>query len=254
MGPFAGLMKRAARRARDLIIPPVLTEISAEQWSRERAASAYFDEGIANFCAARSLSTARAGHVFEPSVAQLALAVQTEGARILDFGGGCGGHAALLRRLSPRRVDRYIVVETAQMIASAKAHGLNSVHFSETIPDEPFDVAFSSGALQYVDEPLEALAKIVSVGAPSLLLARNVFSDRTRYFQQSTTLFEHGAGEIPTGLSDRPVKHYLQALPFERVKDIIGGRYEIILMTENNTGIPGGAPNVHGCDLLCRLR
>jgi putative methyltransferase (TIGR04325 family) len=241
-------MRRAARRARNLIIPPVLIEIGSE-----RATSAYFNDDVARFCAARSHSIVRTEQVFEPSVVQLAFAVQTEGARVLDFGGGCGGHAAMLRELSRRRIDRYVVIETPQMIASAKASGLNGVHFAETVPDEPFDIAFSSGTLQYVDDPLAALATIVDVGAPTLLLARNMFSDRVRYFRQSTTLFEHGAGDVPAGFSDRPIKHYVQALAFDRVKNIIRHRYEIVLMTENNSGIPGGAPNIHGCDLLCRL-
>lgn len=243
-------LSRSTQIASGIFIPPTEREITRSEWLAGRADCAYQGEIVPRFCAARAALSDTSDRLSDPSAIELALAVsKISGARVLDFGGGAGVHYSALRRFG-FDVSRYVIVETQQMIDAARSAGLSGVEFKEAIPDEPFDIVFSAGALQSTDDPMSYLAALVAIRAPTLLLTRNAFSDRPRYFMRENKLFDHGSGPIPDGFSQSTVTHYSQSLPFDEVKVIVGRHYEIVMQMQNTTGIPS-QEGVFGVDLLC---
>jgi putative methyltransferase (TIGR04325 family) len=222
-----------------------LVELDEAQWRAERR-SYTADETVARFCVERARGC-EFSVPLDPSFAELAFAA-SQGSSILDFGGGAGMHGMMLRRLLPNRLLTYHVVETPETVRLASATGIS---FSTAIPaDRSFDVVFSSGTLQYMDDPIATTSELVSLDATILLLTRNAFAERPRYFRQVAPLFDHGGGTIPPGFENRPIVHYPQAYSLDAIRHAIEDRYDIVLMITNRSGAFG----LTGVDLFCRKR
>lgn len=196
-------------------------------------------------------------HVSEPGFLMLtaALAAHCGPARILDFGGGAGHAGIMLRATMPRQVQRYTVVELPKFVEVACGAEIPGIEFVSSAPtNEPFDIVFSSGALQYTVDPLSQLESLVSIGAQYMVLTRNFFAPAPRYFEQLAPLFNHGEGPIPEEFSNHQTTTYVQALPLERVRIMLSGRYDTVLSINNETGLAQRGEGLVGMDLLCRRR
>lgn len=91
--------------------------------------------------------------------------------KIVDLGGGGGGHFNLIRCLLPisTKID-YEIVETEEVV-SRFASKSNLVKYSSEFPSKKIDILIASGALQYLEEPEFALQWAIS-NAEFLILDR----------------------------------------------------------------------------------
>lgn len=85
-------------------------------------------------------------------------------ARVLDFGGGAGYYFATLAKAGP---VSWTVVEIPEIVEANK--GRSDVRFATEIPPEPFDFVLASGVIQCLDNPYDALDRLLSTGAPVCL-------------------------------------------------------------------------------------
>lgn len=228
------------------------------EWS-QRPIGAYQESLVASFCAARASlfhDTAAASSPLGSGALHLALAALKIGrpASILDFGGGTGNLGLAVRRAFPESVGRYVVIETDPMVAAAGESGLAGVEFTTDMPPDPFDVVMSSGTLQCTPDPLDYLRRLVALGAPQLLLLRNLFARQQKYIRYSAPLFLHGEGPLPHGFENSNVDHFLQTVDFGEAQTIVSTRYDIRFKTANTTGHPMPHSDFIGEDWFCTLR
>jgi putative methyltransferase (TIGR04325 family) len=184
-----------------------------------------------------------------------------EGITILDFGGACGIHYYETRSLVPDNVLlKWYVVETPQMVQSAKSRGLNNsdlifVHSTDEI-ERKIDFMYSSGALQYVPEPYIETMQLLDTGADIILLNRMMFnkSNRDTVTIQKSSFLENGPGALPKGYSNRTVSYPHTTMSFEKFNSTITNRgYELELAFDETSGTLSMSNNqIFGKGLLYR--
>lgn len=184
-----------------------------------------------------------------------------EGLTILDFGGACGIHYYETRALVPDNVLlKWYVVETPQMVQSAKSRGLNNsdlifVHSIDEI-EQKIDFIYSSGALQYVSEPYIQTTQLLNTGADIIVLNRMMFNKLNKDIVtiQKSSFLENGPGTLPEGYSNRTVSYPHTTMSFERFNStIISGGYELELAFDETSGtLSIGNNQIFGKGLLYR--
>src|SRR5262249_17989097 len=72
------------------------------------------------------------------------------------------------------------------------------------------DLLNSNSALQYVEDPLQTLRKLLKLAPRVALWERMMLLDgATRVDQQRSMLFDHGPGRVPPGFKNRPVRQQI---------------------------------------------
>lgn len=121
---------------------------------------------------------------------------------VTDFGGATGDLG--LEFLDAYPASSYTVVENPNLVALM--HGKTAVRFTPEMPPE-CDVFFSSGTLQYIDEPMSVLRKGLKSARLAAILTRNSFSEAESFHVQKSWLFENGTGPIPPGYVNRRISY-----------------------------------------------
>lgn len=135
--------------------------------------------------------------------------------RVLDFGGACGLHFRVARAAAPHLAVRWAIVETPMMVARASELNSDSLRFFAEIDDAhhwlgDVDLIYSSGAVQYVDQPEITLARLLQLKATVLCWARLALSDgERRRVSQRSMLSDNGPGPMPAQFADREVLYDL---------------------------------------------
>lgn len=121
---------------------------------------------------------------------------------VTDLGGATGdlGADVLLRHPGAR----YTVVENPTLVGMMA--GRSAVAFQPELPAR-CDIFFTSGTLQYLDEPMAVLERGFRSAGALAAMVRNSFSDREQFHVQSSRLFANGTGPIPPGFSDRTISY-----------------------------------------------
>jgi putative methyltransferase (TIGR04325 family) len=179
------------------------------------------------------------------SVLMAAAGARGNDLRVLDFGGACGGHYILARRLVPENVSlRWCVVETPAMVHRARSLENGELRFHSSVEGAlddlgTVDLLHCSGALQYVEDPLRTLLELLDVGAKRILFVRlavHAGSD-TLITVQSSKLSWNGRGVLPPHLEDTEVKYPVTLLPREQVLAQVNQRYEVSFIIEDEERI-----------------
>jgi putative methyltransferase (TIGR04325 family) len=152
--------------------------------------------------------------------------------KVLDFGGACGAHYFLIRRIVDTKISmHWAVVETPKMTKKAKLLETKELKFYGHISDAMTSIAqcdlfHSSGAIQYVPDPQKTLEEIVSCGAKFLSLNRLALSTKEKIIViQESLLSANGPGEMTRGIQDRICKYPITYFPKEALETIIKTRY-----------------------------
>ena len=196
-------------------------------------------------------------------LALTACALETTGPaiKVLDFGGACGAHYYHLRRLTARDV-RWVIVETPGMAGRANrlAAGISSLAAVTTIAEArtalggSVDLAHASGTLQCTPDPYQALAGLLEVRAPFLLLTRGAVTtgDRDIVVVHRSSLASNGPGPLPPQFHDRPVSYPFVFASRERLLAQLRGAYRRIVVLPDHTGFfPVNQEPVQGFAVLC---
>lgn len=232
--------------------PPAGT-ISHAEYLERCACDDYHGARLTNFRVERTLLYVARGipEIPEPGFLMLAAAIAMfrRPVRILEFGGGTGWHLATLRMLMPETISRYVIVETPEQARAAEGR-ISDVEFVDHVPSVSFDIVFSSGALQCTQGPLGYLAQLCKINAPVMVFARNAFSNHQIYFEQKSSILDHGAGPVPAGYEGLTTTLYVQSINEQQFLDVIPAAYRAVARSPNNTGAVDGTT---GHDYLFRL-
>lgn len=191
------------------LAPPIVVERLRggrryPSWESAKAAAGdYGAEQLNRFRLARSAGRHPDGSMLRSNA--LALVMEMLGGRdrmVTDFGGATGDFGQEFLSAFPR--SHYTVVEHPALISLIPAN--SRICFTSEIP-AACDVFFSSGTLQYVDNPAAVLEAGFASALRAVVLARNSFSDVELFRVQRSRLFENGAGPIPGGFADRVISY-----------------------------------------------
>jgi len=191
-----------------------------------------------------------------------AMATEATSVRVLDFGGACGAHYYNLRRLMPRHELRWAIVETPGM--AERANGLaagnswpsafSSVADATRALGGSVDLVHASGALQCTPDPQAALATLLEVRAPVLLLTRGAVTrgDRDVVAILESSLAANGPGPLPPHFQDRPLSFPFVFVSRERLLARLHAAYRRIVLLPDHTGhFPIDQEPVEGFAALC---
>ena len=130
--------------------------------------------------------------------------------KILDLGGGFGDGFLYLRNIFKDNDINYTIVEQNEIVSNSKSIDFkcqksNSINFYNSVNSamekNNYDLLFSSGTLQYMDDPYNVLEKINSSNFKMIGLTRNSFSNETKYFSQMIYL------KIPSNFPNEILKN-----------------------------------------------
>lgn len=214
------------------------------------AGAGYLDEAVADVVQAKTREHARrhrepvidvaSSDVYALVAATLSQArpSPSTSVRVLDVGGACGAHYYAVRAGVPPGVPiDWTVVETPVMVDRgrqlAAAEGVaGSLRFATDIASAlqqlgGVDVVFSSGALQYMPSPLEALRACLGAAAPTLVLTRLGVSPDSRSYAavQSTFVHDHGPG-APLERTHQRCRTVLVLEPAEQIEALLRTGYQ----------------------------
>ncbi len=133
----------------------------------------------------------------------VAAAIGKDDLVVTDFGGSCGELGSDFLRAFPRAT--FQIVENDTLVKAMQAHK-SRPGFTSTIPPV-CDVFYTSGTLQYLDDPMAVLGAGFASARHAVILARNSFCDRPLFRVQKAHLFENGGGPIPAGHEDADVTY-----------------------------------------------
>ena len=182
--------------------------------------------------------------------------------KVLDFGGACGAHYYNLRRLIPRPQLQWVIVETPGMAERANGLVQNGASLSAVASvadavralDGTVDLVHASGALQCTPDPFAALAALLEVRAPVLLLTRGAVTTGTREIivVHESSLASNGPGPLPPQFQDRSVSYPFVFASRDRLLTQLRAVYRRILVLPDRTGhFPVNQEPVCGFAALC---
>ena len=132
--------------------------------------------------------------------------------KILDLGGGFGDGFLYLRSLFKDTHITYSIVEQKEVVELSKNidfkckfnHTIdffNSINIA--LEKNNYDLLFSSGTLQSLEDPYAILKKFNSTNIKMIGLTRNSFSKNTEYISQVSLLYSNGSGIVPQNFKNR---------------------------------------------------
>lgn len=203
----------------------------------KRAAGSYDDALITRFRIARSDGALADGALLRRNILSVVIpAVGRDDVSIVDFGGATGDLGREVLRAHPRA--NYTVVEHPGMVMAMGER--DGVRFATSIPAQ-CDIFFSSGTLQYLDDPMAVLAQGLASARYYCVLVRNSFSRSERFSVQRSRLFENGNGPIPPKFSDRTISYPHRTLIEDNIVQFseLHGFNMISGIEESNSAIRG---------------
>jgi putative methyltransferase (TIGR04325 family) len=188
-----------------------------ETWEAAKvAAGSYQSDIVTRFRVERSAGREVDGSLLRSSLLAAAIELADDDAiQITDFGGATGDLGLDVLRAHP--AARYTVVETEALVARIGARG--RVAFTTAIP-AACDIFFTSGTVQYLDDPMGALRRGFESARRFAVLARNSFADREVIRVQRSGLFENGSGPVPKGFRDRTISYPHRTLVEREVRHL----------------------------------
>jgi putative methyltransferase (TIGR04325 family) len=215
-------------------------KVRAISWADAAArARGYDDAGLCRFLVARAALGRADGICLRASVLGLvAKVIGRDDLVVTDFGGGTGGLRQDFLRAYPR--STYTVVEQSALVA------LMGDGFTTAMPPA-CDVFYSSGTLQYLEDPLAVLAAGAASARLAVVLRKNNFADREMFDIQFSRLFDHGSGPVPESFVDSEITYPRRTLVESEVMAVVEGAGFRCIASLDEAPVAGGH---HGRQLV----
>lgn len=191
-------------------------EIELERAGREatswadavQRAGHYDDQTLTEFRLARSRAFVPDGTLLRGNVLGLVAAIFGKpDISVTDFGGSTGELGRDFTAQYPSA--RFTVVDVPALVV--RCENLGGLSFATDVPDT-CDIFYSSGTLQYLESPMEALERGMKSAKAFVILRRNHFADKIIFDIQRPWLWENGDGPVPEGFPNAPISYPRQTL------------------------------------------
>ena len=182
---------------------------------------------------------------------------------VIDFGGACGAHYFLLKSILMDRVSlNWHVVETPAMARRAAELETDELRFFSSIDDaasalDRVDLAFSSGTLQCIPNPTEALKMLLQPRPEIVVLAR---LGLTQGSAEVVTIHEarlshNGPGPLPPGCIDSITRYPFTFPAQSEIELTVSEKYQLLLTAPDPSGVfPVNNEPLVGIGYIGRIR
>lgn len=180
---------------------------------------------------------------FRPLLA-LGFALKKEEIRVIDFGGACGVHYFMAKAVFGEGIKfAWRVVETEGLVRKSRALENDELRFFRDVVSakadlSSVDLVFSTGALQYLANPCEALESLAACQAKHIFLSRLGLTTGIKELitVQRSMLSYNGLGPLPEGIVDREVLYPLVLSRKDQVEEILSKKYELRMQLNDDKG------------------
>ncbi|WP_409602001.1 methyltransferase, TIGR04325 family [Brevundimonas sp.] len=161
--------------------------------------------------------------------------------RVLDFGGAFGTAYHMVRHALPGDYQ-WAVVETPTFARLGVTEDHPGLRLFDSIDDAvawlgDVDLLYSSGAIQYLPDPLGTLDRLLEVRPACTAWLRTAFSTESEVVVlQSSRLADNGPGPLPAQFKDAEVHYPRTYLPLAAFLQRFQPRYRLII--EYGDGTP----------------
>lgn len=234
-------------------MPPIVTDFlrggrPLSSWQAAVSASAgYDDETLSSFRVKRSAQRKADGSLLAANLLHLtALAMGKSDIVVTDLGGSTGDLGREFLSVFPAAT--YTVVENPSIVRMMHGHG--KVRFSETIP-AACDIFFTSGTLQYLQDPVDVLNQGFASAGFAVILARNSFCDIDLFRVQRSKLFDNGSGDIPDGYRNLNISYPHRTIKEATVREVAEEHgWRCVARIEDRSGVIPYRGMVYGQQLV----
>jgi putative methyltransferase (TIGR04325 family) len=161
--------------------------------------------------------------------------------RVVDFGGACGTHYFIANHFLKGSLKiRWHIVETHNMVQRGRLLEDGQLRFFEDIQEavaalQGVDLLFSSSALQYVPNYLDAIEEFVNCAAEYIFLTRLPLSelDVGQVISiQKSNYGANGPGPLPDGMKDGIIRYPITLIGKELFESKIKEHYDELIVFE----------------------
>jgi putative methyltransferase (TIGR04325 family) len=235
------------------LMPPVVTDLlrsgrPLSSWQAAAAASrGYEDEALSSFKVKRAARRKSDGSLLTTNLLHVtALVMGKRDVVVTDFGGSTGDLGYDFLTVFPKAT--YTVVENPTIVRML--HGNARIRFSEAVPSA-CDIFFTSGTLQYLQDPIDVMNQGFASAGFAVILARNSFCDVDLFRVQRSKLFENGSGEIPDGYRNLDISYPHRTIKEAAVREIAERhRFRCVVRIEDRSGVIPYRGMVYGQQLV----
>lgn len=176
------------------------------------------------------------------------IALQNKSISVIDFGGACGAHYLLARRLLYQEISlKWHVVETPMMVKEAiKSFRSTELNFFESVDQAvsafsgKVDLVFTSSALQYTDDPFRYLDQLLKIRAKQLAFfrANMTLQEESEIRIQRSLLSANGIGPLPTKYKDIEIFYPITVIPVKKfMQTLQDSGYRLSIRFHDQTGV-----------------
>jgi putative methyltransferase (TIGR04325 family) len=176
------------------------------------------------------------------TIIPFALGEFDQSVNVLDFGGGGGNHHAEAELAFPDKKFSWMVVDTPELVTYCNIHreSLGQPIFTQNLDDpriKNIDLIIANSSIQYTNEPLEELKKLVSLGSRYIYITRTVLSESDPIIFEQVSRFQDNGPSLSKSEKDvRKVAYRVSVASRTRFEETLNHRYEIQLRVLEEEG------------------
>jgi putative methyltransferase (TIGR04325 family) len=189
------------------------------------------------------------------------LNLKSDNLRVLDFGGGAGTHFDTFSSVFPNLIIEYYVVETPEMVNTAKKMRspegkLNFLTLEELEGvSKEFDLLLINSSLQYTTDPIEILKSLIKLKPKQIWMTRLPLNEEseTLTISQISKLSDNGPG-INSNYNNEKVEYVATIAPRASLESELSEEYKILAMFQEERNPFGGShPYINAWGYLLAL-
>lgn len=174
----------------------------------------------------------------------LSLAIRGNELNVIDFGGACGAHYFLSKKVFGERIRlRWHIVETPMMVSKAIGLEDGQLKFFDDLLQAKnalgrADLVFSSSAIHYVPRPYEILQQLIECRADKIFITRLGLSTLSKelVIVQKSNLSASGSGPLPRGMQDGVIEFPITFARKDKFEEILSQNYSIDILFNEDKG------------------
>jgi putative methyltransferase (TIGR04325 family) len=164
--------------------------------------------------------------------------------KVVDFGGAAGIHYFLSKLFVPN-LESWMVIETSAMVEQQgqnKEEKLKFCTMDDLVNNEiDCDLLYLSGSLQYVEDPIQTLNRLIQIEPKLILISRTPFNlkETKATFIQTSKLSSNGPGPLPLGYKDCKIQYEVNLPNYNQVIELLEKKYNIQWTCSENEEMVG---------------
>ncbi len=175
-----------------------------------------------------------------------ALAARNKTIRVIDFGGGDGGHYLQIRQLISEKITlNWQVVETSDMVKALQPFSTNELSFCDDLDEairkgEEIDIIYTAGTLQYTPNPYAFIEKMTQSSADYLIFNRQTLNANPLDLItiQRSLLSWHGSSDVSNvTFTDCEIRYPVTNMSVQKFEDIVQKKYALLYTFDDLSGM-----------------